>query len=33
MMLRDGAMVAGYLADAATAKQTLLAGVEDLLPG
>ncbi len=31
VMLRDGAMVAGYLADAAAARATLLAAVEDLL--
>ncbi|SFF00896.1 DNA-binding transcriptional regulator, AcrR family [Blastococcus tunisiensis] len=33
VMLRDGAMVAGYLADPATARRTLIAGVEDLLTG
>jgi AcrR family transcriptional regulator len=32
VMLRDGAMVAGYLADAATATDTLRAAVEELLP-
>lgn len=31
MMLRDGAMVAGYLADAARARETLARGLEDLL--
>ncbi|WP_181784359.1 TetR/AcrR family transcriptional regulator [Pseudonocardia pini] len=31
MMLRDGAMVAGYLADPARARATLLRGLEDLL--
>ena len=30
-MLRDGAMVAGYLGDAQVARTTLLAAVEDLL--
>jgi AcrR family transcriptional regulator len=33
MMLRDGAMVAGYLGDPATARATLRAGVQDLLSG
>ena len=32
-MLRDGAMVAGYLADPEAARATLLAAVEDLLAG
>ncbi len=32
VMLRDGAMVAGYLGDAQAARTTLLAAVEDLLP-
>ncbi|MBN1095335.1 hypothetical protein JKP76_04360 [Blastococcus sp. TML/C7B] len=32
VMLRDGAMVAGYLADPEAARATLLAAVEDLLP-
>jgi AcrR family transcriptional regulator len=32
VMLRDGAMVAGYLGDPAAARNTLSAGVEDLLP-
>ncbi|WP_345770362.1 TetR/AcrR family transcriptional regulator [Blastococcus saxobsidens] len=31
VMLRDGAMVAGYLADPGTARTTLLAAVDDLL--
>ncbi|MCE0762755.1 TetR/AcrR family transcriptional regulator [Pseudonocardia kujensis] len=31
MMLRDGAMVAGYLADAARARETLVRGLEGLL--
>jgi AcrR family transcriptional regulator len=31
LMLRDGAMVAGYLADPRTARATLVAAVEDLL--
>lgn len=31
VMLRDGAMVAGYLGDPRTARATLLAAVEDLL--
>ena len=31
VMLRDGAMVAGYLGDPGTAAATLRAGVEDLL--
>ncbi|MCA0146956.1 TetR/AcrR family transcriptional regulator [Blastococcus sp. LR1] len=31
LMLRDGAMVAGYLADPRTARATLIAAVEDLL--
>ncbi|MEU7816949.1 TetR/AcrR family transcriptional regulator [Pseudonocardia sp. NPDC049154] len=31
MMLRDGAMVAGYLADAGRARETLARGLEDLL--
>ena len=31
MVLRDGAMVAGYLADPADAQATLTAGVRDLL--
>jgi AcrR family transcriptional regulator len=33
VMLRDGAMVAGYLEDPAAARATLLAAVEDLLRG
>jgi AcrR family transcriptional regulator len=33
VMLRDGAMVAGYLGDPATTAATLRAGVEDLLAG
>ncbi|RBY88787.1 TetR family transcriptional regulator [Blastococcus sp. TF02A-26] len=32
VMLRDGAMVAGYLGDPAAARATLTAGAEDLLP-
>ncbi len=31
VMLRDGAMVAGYLGDAGAARDTLAAGVQDLL--
>ncbi len=33
VMLRDGAMVAGYLGDARAARDTLSAGAEDLLAG
>jgi AcrR family transcriptional regulator len=33
VMLRDGAMVAGYLGDPADARATLLAATEDLLAG
>ncbi len=33
VMLRDGAMVAGYLGDPEAARSTLLAAVEDLLTG
>ncbi len=33
VMLRDGAMVAGYLGDPAAARATLLAAVEDLFTG